>query len=279
VGRLIGVHGIGQQHLGRNQILDDWLPALADGLERAVGHRCHPLDLDLAYYGDLFHEDPEDDLKGPHDIEPEERLAGIDDEEFVELAETVEELVTSDELAAAETDADKAALWLPVRVQRLIGALDRHFPGTSGVLFLGDLRQVRSYLRNPQLKAQVDQIVADAAGDASVVIGHSLGSVIAYEFLRQHPGRPVKLLVTLGSPLGLKMVRKRLPVGEPCAASWVNVRDPHDPVAAASPICQWYPRATDHLANNGFRAHDAERYLRSKAVGRALINVLPGLGR
>lgn len=277
--QLIGVHGIGQQHLGRNQILDDWLPALTDGLERATGRRPHPPDFDLAYYGDLFHADPEDDLKGPHDIEPEERLAGIDDEELAELTEAVEELVTPDVLAAAETNADKAALWLPVPVQRLIGAVDRHFPGASGVLFLGDLRQVRSYLRDPQLKAKVDQIVAEAAGDASIVIGHSLGSVVAYEFLRQHPDRPVKLLLTLGSPLGLKMVRKRLAAGEPGAADWVNVHDPHDPVAAAAPISQWYPRAADRLANNGFGAHDVQRYLRSKAVGRALIEALPGLGQ
>jgi hypothetical protein len=105
VGQLMGVHGIGQQHLGRNQILDDWLPALTDGLERASGRRRHLPDLDLAYYGDLFHADPEVDLMGSHDTEPEERLAGIEDEELAELTEMVEELVTPDELAAAEADA------------------------------------------------------------------------------------------------------------------------------------------------------------------------------
>jgi hypothetical protein len=272
------VHGIGQQHLGRNQILDDWLPALTDGLERLAGRRPRP-DLDVAYYGNFFHADPEDDLKGTNDVAPEDRLAGIDDAELAELTETIEEIVTPEDLAAAGTAVDKALLWLPLPVQRLVGAVDRHFPGTSGVLYLGDLRQVRSYLRDPALKAKVDRKVAEAAENASVVIGHSLGSVVAYEYLRQDPDRQVKLLLTLGSPLGLKMVRKRLPAGESGAVKWVNVRDPHDPVAAAGPIDQWYPTADDHPANNGFHAHDAERYLCSKAVGNAVIRALPELGR
>ena len=70
--KLIGVHGIGQQHRGHVQILDDWLPALTDGLERVAG-RCRRPDLDVAYYGDLFHDDPEDNLKGPHDVAPKRR--------------------------------------------------------------------------------------------------------------------------------------------------------------------------------------------------------------
>jgi hypothetical protein len=42
MGRLVGVHGIGKQQLGRHQLLASWAPALADGVERAVRLRGHP---------------------------------------------------------------------------------------------------------------------------------------------------------------------------------------------------------------------------------------------
>lgn len=284
MGQLIGVHGIGKEYLGRSQILKLWAPALSDGLEAAIGHPPpSPPDLDLAFYGRLFRPDPQDEAKGSDggeadDGEAEAQLADIDAEELAELTETVEEIVTPADLANAEADADKG-VWLPVSVQRLVGAVERRFPPASGILVLGALRQVRRYLRDPQLKADVDQITAAAAADAAVVIGHSLGSVVAHEFLRQHPGHSAKLLLTLGSPLGLKMVRRRLPAGELGVAHWVNVRDRHDPVAAAGALGQWYPRVSDRGASNGFDAHAAERYLSSKAVGRALIEVLPELGQ
>lgn len=53
--RIIGVHGVGKQRLGGNTLLNDWEPALADGLDRVGGDaRLTPGDLRMAFYGDLF---------------------------------------------------------------------------------------------------------------------------------------------------------------------------------------------------------------------------------
>jgi hypothetical protein len=78
-------------------------------------------------------------------------------------------------------------------------------------------------------------------------------------------------LLTLESPLGLRMVRDRLPGAELGAAElgvahWINVRDPNDPVTAAGALDRWYPGVSDRRADNGYGAHAAERYLSSKAV-------------
>ena len=68
-----------------------------------------------------------------------------------------------------------------------------------------------------------------------MIIGHSLGSVVAYEcaHLLKHP---LPLLVTLGSPLGLRtIVTDRLsppPSFPPRAAAWLNVANREDVVAA-----------------------------------------------
>jgi hypothetical protein len=81
----------------------------------------------------------------------------------------------------------------------------------------------------------------DAGGGPFVVIAHSQGSMIAYEVLRQLTKAQcdVRLLVTIGSPLGLDEVQdvfqqwvgsKRLPIPK-CVERWVNVADRLDPVA------------------------------------------------
>lgn len=279
----VGVHGIGKEYQGRNQILDRWIPALTDGLEWATKRR-RQVDLDLAYYGHLFRRaDAGRPGKGSRADTDAAFLADVDEEELADLRAAVAEIVPPADLAAAEAAAAVAAskerLWVPVGVASLIGAAERRFPPTSGVLFLGTLRQVRRYLRDPSVKAEVDQITGDAAAGASVLIAHSLGSVVAYEFLRQHPGHSVKLLLTLGSPLGLRMVRDQLPPGDPGVARWVNIRSPRDPVTAAGNLRRWYPGAVGRTADNGFDAHSAERYLCCKATGLALKDYLPAAGQ
>lgn len=279
MGQLTAVHGVGQQYVGRHQILDKWTPALADGLERATGCRARRPELDLAFYGDLFRPaGPWHGAKSMAEAEAAVQFADLDAEELAELTEAVEEIVTPTDLTVASARADKGKS-LPVPVQILVGAIERHFPPTSGILHLGVLRQVRRYLRDSSLKAEVDQIAAAAAADAIVLIGHSLGSVVAYEFLRQHPSHSVRQLVTLGSPLGLRMVRRRLPTSVLAVACWINVRDRHDPVAAAGALDRWYADARECLVVNGSDAHAAERYLDSKPVGEALIDVMPELGQ
>lgn len=60
--------------------------------------------------------------------------------------------------------------------------------------------------------------------EPTVVVGHSLGSVITYSVLRQSTSHNVPRYVTLGSPLGLKTIRQRFrPLAfPPCAADWFN---------------------------------------------------------
>ena len=68
----------------------------------------------------------------------------------------------------------------PKPVQVLLRALDAKFGAAAGVLYLGTLRQVRRYLGDAAVKSEIDRIVADAVTpDCRVLIGHSLGTVVA----------------------------------------------------------------------------------------------------
>src|SRR4051812_1909363 len=55
MGRIVCVHGIGQQVAGEQTLLHDWTPALMDGLTRA-GHRdaATTEDVTMGFYGYLF---------------------------------------------------------------------------------------------------------------------------------------------------------------------------------------------------------------------------------
>src|SRR5664279_37894 len=101
----------------------------------------------------------------------------------------------------------------PRPLQVVLRALDDTFGAAAGALYVGTFRQVRRYLRDPDLKAGVDAIVDTAVTpDTRILVGHSLGSVVALEFVRRHPEHRLDLLLTVGSPLGLNMIQNRLPV-------------------------------------------------------------------
>jgi hypothetical protein len=276
---LVGVHGIATHQLGRHQLLAAWSPALADGLERACGRPVAAPALDLAFYGDLF-------LKpGPAQIKSAIERPELDDMDGDEWAEIERELVdaaTARDIAAAEDEVPKAYTRMPRAVRVLLRAVDRRFGAAAGILHVSVLRQVRRYLTEPQLKAQVDARVAQVAGPACrVMIAHSLGSVVAYEYLRRNPDSGVELFLTLGSPLGLRMVRQRLEsLGPVPVASWVNVYDLGDPVACAGALNGWWPQIGadgDVVVVNGGDTHAVRRYLSREATGQILLGALPHL--
>ena len=107
--------------------------------------------------------------------------------------------------------------------QRALNAVtrSRFFAGLSQRVFIGDLKQVTRYLAEPAIREECWRRVAGLIGwDTRVVIGHSLGSVVAYEALcNLDADWNVGALVTLGSPLEiaisyLRNLRRRLATAE-----------------------------------------------------------------
>jgi hypothetical protein len=286
---IVGVHGIGQQQFGRAQLLRDWGPAISDGVEAATGAARAGLAIDIAFYGHLFLPEVAPAGNRAKGAAAEDWLEDLDSAELSDLDEAVAEIVSADEVAAASVlpPRIKGIRRAPSPLQAGLRAIDAKFGAAAGVLYVGELRQVRRYLADPVLKTRVDEIVAakvaGATGPARILVGHSLGSVVAWEFVRQHPHHELDLLVTLGSPLGLRMVRSRLPEqgrpgGVPRQASrWVNVRDPGDPVACAGDLATFWPGVDDRYVNNGRDdPHNACRYLSKAETGAAIAGAYPG---
>lgn len=288
--RVVCVHGIGKHLGGERSLLRDWLPALQDGLTRAdAGSVLQDAQVGMAFYGDLYR--------------PPGQLLAVGDPNY--RAGDVQDGFETDLLlawwqAAAETDpqvvpfgADTLAS-TPAAVQTALRALSRStfFGGMALRALVFDLKQVARYLTDPALRAAAQARVTAMIGpDTQVVIGHSLGSVVAYEALHtlhptgdaqgSGPGHQVRALVTLGSPLGIRnLIFDRLQPpprdgrgawpGGP-ALAWTNIADAGDVVALVKDL---RPRFGNQIAggvvDNSAHAHDARAYLTDRLTGAAI---------
>ena len=154
----------------------------------------------------------------------------------------------------------------------------------------GVLYRVQDEIRSRMLKV-LEQ--GAAMPGPHVLVSHSVGSVFAYDCLKRVPGCPkVDALITVGSPLGMDAIQKKLAPeysredGFPCdrlRGSWVNIFDEFDPVAGVDPrLAHYYQRKSKiviediHEPNYGGWRHDIHKYLRG-AMFRTRVEGLLGL--
>ncbi|MEU1446885.1 MULTISPECIES: alpha/beta hydrolase family protein [Streptomyces] len=281
--RVVCVHGIGQQHSGEQEQHSHWYPALADGLHRVGARPLEPADVRCVFYGDLFRppgrtlavQDPPLDASDVGEGFETDLLLAL----WAEAARTDEGVMPPDARTLART---------PRAVQRALDALSqsRFFSSIALRALVLDLRQVRAYLCGSAVRDAVQQrVAATVTPRTEMVVGHSLGSVVAYEALCAHPEWPVRALLTLGSPLGIRnLVFDRLRAGAggkpgdwPGAVeSWTNIADKGDVVALVKDLRPLFGDAVRcHLVHNGSRAHDATRYLNTVEAGRAVAHGCP----
>ncbi|MEU1516527.1 hypothetical protein ABZ490_31045 [Streptomyces sp. NPDC005811] len=277
--RVVCIHGIGQQWVGERELHRSWHPAMADGLLRAgASATLHADDVHCVFYGDLFR--------------PQGRTLAATDPplDASDVAEGFEtELLLALWTEAARTDPGvmppeaHTLARTPRTVQRALDALSqsRFFASLAVRALVLDLKQVRAYLYEPEVRDAVQERVAAVVTDRTeVLVGHSLGSVVAYEALCAHPEWPVRSLLTVGSPLGIRgLVFDRLRVGvsgKPgdwpgSVRTWTNLADEGDVVALVKDLRPLFGEAVHcRLVHNGSRAHDATRYLTTAEAGRAI---------
>lgn len=135
-------------------------------------------------------------------------------------------------------------------------------------------------------KEQMRQVVRDALAAAEkpvVVLGHSLGSIIAYDVLRERRSSSlqVPLFVTVGSPLGVAEVQDLVerPLEVPASvAAWLNASDARDMVALDHTIRPEYAppeKCTDvYVVNDSDNHHGIGEYLRTVAVRQPILELV-----
>jgi hypothetical protein len=245
VPNVVLVHGAFNELWGPHEIKARWLPALRDGLWH---HGCEIGDDDVrvCFYGDLFRQRPGSESAA----RVEQSRAGI--------AEAMSEFTGGEALAALGQAASDAAF-------------DRTVDMVAVMTTEPDLRD--------RLRGRLEAVVDE---DTRVIVAHSLGSVLTYIALCNHPDWPVHTFVTLGSPLAAPMtagllgplVQDGRGVWPGAVQRWVNVRAVGD-AAATVPLAERFgTRVEDVLVDNGHRAHAPEPYLNADVTGAAVAAAL-----
>ena len=243
--RVVLVHGAFNEFWGPHELKARWLPALRDGLWH---HDVEIADDDVGvcFYGDLFRREP--------DTEAERRL----EHSRAGIAESLANLAGSDVIAALGQAASDAA-------------------------FDHVVDMVKIMVTTPKLRARMRARAEALVGnDTRVIVSHSLGTLLSYTALCNHPHWRVHTFVTLGSPLASPKIFEHL---EPPAIDgkgqwpgsverWVNVRAIGDKAAAVTLREKFGTRVEELLIDNGHRAHDPEPYLNAPATGAAIAAAL-----
>lgn len=278
--RVVMVHGIGQQHKGEHTLLTTWHPALLDGLTRTqIGPALAREDVAMGFYGDLFRPPGQRLAVGDPPYTHQDVTAGLETDLLMAwwnaTAQIDDRVVppTATTLARSPHSAQKA-------LRALYGSAFFSRIGMRALIF--DLKQVSLYLSVPDLRhAARKRVLERITPRTQVVVAHSLGSVVAYEALCSMPDHPIRSLVTLGSPLGMRLIFDRLdptpaptgawPSGTHPAMVWTNVTDPGDPVSAVHDLTPRFgPRVCAAQVHNGPHAHDATSYLTDEVTGTAI---------
>ncbi|HEY5870212.1 MAG TPA: hypothetical protein VI542_32365 [Candidatus Tectomicrobia bacterium] len=300
---IVCVHGIAQQQYGADVLENQWLPALASGVrtagfdalaDRLWRDRASPdgIEARMAFYGHLLLR-PDQQGDTPDDLTPEE----------ARLAEKLgEEWLTRGAVRSSNVRVKQAAARELAYLRGQVGAQEQGIralarSGLSSVARLPwfarvgmafaerfvyrALKQVTCYLTDDAVRAAaLATVAAHVDAETQIVIGHSLGSVIAYEAAHQLM-HPLPLLLTLGSPLGLNTIivqhlHPQPPGFPPLVRRWVNVADREDLIAAepdlASLFSQGLPTTalfeSGYTVDNGAEPHRADFYLTKAVVGK-----------
>lgn len=297
--QLVFVHGRAQEHKDAVALKNEWIAAFQSGLKKNGLNLPGPIShgdikfeskIRFPYYGqtlyDLVKETPTVADVVVRGAETDDALRQFLQSVLKEIQEKtkitddqVKKALGSDILARGPLNWE----WL----QGILAAIDKHVTGASGALLALVTNDVYQYLKNPIIRDTIEQGVRAAlTSEPTVVVAHSLGTIIAYNLLRREgakQGWVVPLFVTLGSPLAVTAIKRFLsPIEHPsCVTKWYNAMDGKDIVAL-------YPLDKKHfdvapaienktdVRNQTSNRHGISGYLNDKVIARRIYDAIEG---
>lgn len=295
---LVLVHGRSQENKDAAALKEEWLEALNEGLGKSNLKLPIPKELiHFPYYGDTLAQ-----MVGGKSAEEAAKVIvrgtdGADDEARFTRA-VMEEIRKKNGITEAQM-AEIAGTEVVNRgpqnwewFQTVLKAVDRHVPHGSGNSIAHFTHDVYLYLKNTNIRDTIDTGIAAAIKPnvETVVLAHSLGTVVAYNLLRREGLQrswKVPQFITVGSPLAITEIRKTLRGFAPtrcpeCATAWFNAMDERDVVALYPldtknfPLDPANPAITNkkNVRNKTSNRHGIAGYLDDKEVARKIHDAL-----
>jgi hypothetical protein len=277
---IIGVHGLANKP-PKEQHAHDWVAAIQEGLTRNCSLSVPAIDFIPVHWAHINYAKPVDPDTEPYIPTPSDQPMKKYRDGWLSEIRAYMSNVPGDMI-------QKGKEWF---------GMD---PLTQTVLDK-KLPDLAKYYENEAFRAKLRGLVKDAVGACNnkriTLIAHSMGSIIAYDALREL-GRTdsnyrVENFVTIGSPLGLPTVAAKISdewtlLRTPSIVKrWVNMSDSRDPVAFDTHLKNDYEandqgvRVEDDLILNNYVSPDSKRnhhkiygYLRCPEMSELLRGIL-----
>lgn len=297
---IIGIHGLGNKP-PKETLQNWWTASMKEGLEKQ-GISADLPKFELVYWADLLYDRPLDEkienksdpyfidegyIPGLPDFRPKENSRWQKVLDFIE--EQLDKLFLNEDLTvnySAITD---------MVIHRYFRDLELYYTGK----YLDENREdchVRELIRE-----RLAAVIKKYEGDEIMLIGHSMGSIVAYDVLTfLAPGIDIHTFVTMGSPLGFPVVQgkiafewhaKRLvppklktPPG--VRKHWYNFADLKDKIAMIYDLSENYQPNyrrvvaedfvvyNDYQNNHVFNPHKSYGYLRTPEFASVLADFM-----
>jgi len=293
---IIGIHGLGNKPPKR-LLKKWWKKSIREGL-KAIGHPRLFLKFELVYWANFLHPVPRNpkikDKKDPAFLnEPytpdqaaiKHRPGKIRQKFLDYLEKQLDKIFLKEDLSIYFAHVSDLI------IHRFFKDLDIYYSRTY-INIHGKARLVKDIIRE-----QLARIIKKHKNKDILLIGHSMGSIIAYDVLAQNvPHINIDTFVTIGSPLGLPIIMskiaseqkktlvKKAKLGTPenVLRNWFNFSDLKDKVAINYNLRDDYKensnrvRAIDKIVYNNYEyngkrnPHKIYGYLRTPELSRVI---------
>ncbi|MFQ5991664.1 MAG: hypothetical protein ACE5NA_04420 [Nitrospiraceae bacterium] len=301
---IIGIHGLANKP--EEKLLGEWWEkSIKEGLRKNCNIQDLACEFKMAYWADLvyrnpLHRDPDYAFDQLYNEEPY-REAGQG---------TLEERKTR-AIDRVRSALSTAGGWIIDKIRGVAGTdpLADHVleKVVKDLAFyydndreLRDRKTGERGLARDLIKNRLKKPLLELTGRSIMVIAHSMGTIIAYDVLRDigrlNPKFQVAHFVTIGSPLGLSYVkqnvegeRKELRTPTVVSEQWVNYSCPKDLVSLDTKLSDDFRenrrgiRVEDDLVNNDYvspegksNEHKSYGYLRTSEISRHIQSFLGG---
>jgi hypothetical protein len=275
--KIIFIHGRAQEDYDEQELKKTWIKTFESGLAKNNLSLPDHVAFEFPYYGKLLKQW----VDNPATIPPPSiaKRSGRVVSEDVFLHALLNELLVN----AGEKQETHRGILNYEAVQKLLKKFDAKDGWGEKVLKLFT-KDVFLYLTNHALQQALNQfIVSKFDKEPCIVVGHSLGTIVAYKVLSENEDFQIKKLITLGSPLGLASVIKHLPppaqMPKCVQHGWFNAFDERDFVALHPLNNQIFPTTPpienkNNVDNQTSNRHGIEGYLNDPEIAKNIYDAL-----
>ncbi|MFF8717685.1 trypsin-like serine peptidase [Streptomyces sp. NPDC015184] len=273
---LVFLHGRSQEHKHPDMLRGEWTAGLNQGLVRAGLPPVDPADAWFPYYGDRLVQEVSAHEAVPHvteatSLSPAEALAPASPTARAVYEEMISEAAVRWNIPQErQPEVERIARGDIVKgLRRQLSWLAARSDLDAWTIAL-TLHDVAAYLDDRRVRDAVLDCVLETLPEEGevILVSHSLGTVVGMDLTtRLSPALRTIHLTTVGSPLGLDSVFKRLLIGGPkrpdAVVDWLNAWSPSDAVAIGCPLADDWSGALSDVAviNARDRAHNIVEYL------------------